>query len=206
MEQIIGFVGYECEDIVMYLAKIITALGKRVAIVDRTEQEMLLEVLGISDGKEKLVREGEFSGVWITGQSVNYAEYDIVFLLFGYRLVHPKLYECETLIMVTDGVPAHAMLLRKIGHWERKQYLVIRNLVPMKHGEKYLAMLSDNETNYCEIPFDERDIRMRYSLSSFSGCAVRPLSLGMKNALVTLCSFLFTEYRERQVREIMKKL
>ena len=40
-----GFVGYESEDIVLYLARILTALDRKVAIVDRTEQEMLLEPL-----------------------------------------------------------------------------------------------------------------------------------------------------------------
>ncbi len=206
MENVVGFVGYECEDIVVYLAKIMVSLGKRVVIIDRTEQEMLLEVLEIRNGREKIVREGDFSGIWITDQGVNYAEYDIIFILFGYRLIHPKLYECEALIMVTDGVPAHALLLRKIGKWERKQYLVIRNLVPMKHEEKYLAMLSDNETNYCEIPFEEKDIRMRYSLSSFSECKIKRLSIGMRQALTSLTCFLAVEYQERYIREVMKKI
>lgn len=206
MEKIVGFVGYECEDIVLYLAKIISALGKHVAIVDRTEQEMLLEVLGMLANKENAAREGDFSGVWITDQGVSRDEYDVIFYLFGYRLIHPKLYECEALIMVTDGVPAHASLLRKIGNWDRKQYLLIRNIVPMKHTEQYLAVLADNEQTYCEIPYDEKDIRMRYSLSSYAGCAIRHLSVGMKRALMILMCFLTTEYQERFIRDAMKKL
>lgn len=97
MAIIIGFVGYESEDIVLYIAKILYAFEKRVAIVDRTEQEMLLELLEV--GAE---REGEYEGIWITSQGVEKERYDIVFLLFGYRLMHPKLYECESLVMVTD--------------------------------------------------------------------------------------------------------
>lgn len=206
MEHIVGFVGYECEDIVIYLARIINAFGKTVAIVDRTEQEMLVEVLGVQQQNEELSREGFVSGIWITSQGVNYEEYDVVFLLFGYRLLHPKLYECETLIMVTDGVPAHASLLRKIGQWERKQYLLIRNLVPMKHTEHYLAMLADHEEEYCEIPYDEQDIRMRCSLSSYTKCAIKHLSVGMKRALIILALVIMPEYQERQLRETMKKL
>ena len=205
MEKIVGFVGYECEDIAVYLARILSLLGKRVAIIDRTEQEMLLEIMGMQNGKENCVREGEFYGIWITGQGVNYEEYDVVFLLFGYRLIHPKLYECESLIMVTDGVPAHALLLRKIGHWNRKQYLLIRNLVPMKHTEQYLAMLADNEADYCEIPYDEQDARMRYSLGSFAGCGMKHLSVGMKRSLIGMVRFLTMEYQEKQIRELIKK-
>lgn len=202
MEKLVGFVGYECEDIVLYLSLILTSLGKKVAVIDRTEQEMLLEILEM--GKE--VHEEDYYGIKITDQGVNYEEYDIIFYLFGYRLIHPKLYECEALIMVTDGVPAHASLLRKIGNWERKQYLLIRNLVPMKHTEIYLTILADNENNYCEIPYDENDIRMRYSLNSYSGGNVKLLSAGMKRALRILLNFLSVEYQERNIRDVMKKL
>ena len=206
MEKVVGFVGYECEDIVLYLAKMLSELGKKVAIIDRTEQEMLLEVLGMYGEKGNSTREGDFSGIWITDQGVNYEEYDAVLLLFGYRLIHPKLYECGVLIMVTDGVPAHASLLRKIGHWDRKQYLVIRNLVPMKHTEQYLAMLADNEKDYCEIPYDERDVRMRYGLGSFEDCSIKRLSSGMKLSLIALVKFLTSEYQEKQLRELVRKI
>ncbi|MBO5177211.1 MAG: hypothetical protein IJ274_05330 [Lachnospiraceae bacterium] len=205
MEKLVGFVGYECEDIVLYLAKILTVLGKKVAVVDRTEQEMLLEVLELKNDMKKELYSDDFYGILVTGQGVSYEEYDIIFYLFGYRLIHPKLYECETLIMVTDGVPAHASLLRKIGNWGKKQYLVIRNLVPMKHTEQYLAILADNENSYCEIPYDESDIRMRYSLSSYSKCTVKQLSAGMKRALMILLKFLSVECPERSIRDAMKR-
>lgn len=205
MEKLVGFVGYECEDIVLYMAKVLCYLGKRVAIVDRTEQEMLLEVLQIPRGKEE-VREGNCYGIWITGKGVPCNEFDTVFYLFGYRLVHPKLYECEMLVMVTDGVPAHAALLRKIGNWNRKQYLLIRNLVPMKHTEHYLAALADNEENYCEIPYDEKDIRVRCSLGSYEEVKIKTLSSGMKNALIILLRFITLEYQEHSLRDVMRKM
>jgi len=206
MEKLIGFVGYECEDIVLYLAKLLCAFGHRVAVVDRTEQEMLLEVLEMNKKKEGEIREGEFYGVWITDQGVCYDDFDVIIYLFGYRLIHPKLYECNALVMVTDGVPAHASLLRKIGNWDRKQYLLIRNLVPMRHSEQYLAMLADNEANYCEIPYDEKDIRMRYSLNSYASGVMRHLSVGMKHALMILLQFISAEYSERYIKEVMKKM
>ena len=203
MEKIVGFVGYECEDIVLYLAWILCKLGKRVAIIDRTEQEMLLEILEL---QEPLTKEGDCGGVWITNQGVEQEDFDFVFYLFGYRLIHPKLYECGKLIMVTDGVPAHASMLRKIGNWDRKQYLLIRNLVPMKHTQQYLALLADNESSFCEIPYDENDLRMKYSLGSYAGCAVKRLSAGMKEALILLLRFLAIEYQERMLRDAMRKM
>ncbi len=206
MEKLVGVVGYECEDIVLYLAKIISTLGKKVAVVDRTEQGMLLEILELKEETADEAKEGFFSDIRVTDRGVCQEEYDIVFYVFGYRLIHPKLYECEALIMVTDGVPAHASLLRKIGNWNHKQILLIRNLVPMKHTEQYLAGLADNETNYCEIPYDERDIRMRCSLNSYAGCTVKYLSTGMKRALLMLLHFISAGYQESTVRDVMKKI
>jgi len=206
LEKIVGFIGYECEDIALYLAKILSKLGKKIVIIDRTEQEMLLEMLEIQGHAESGEKDGELSGVRITGQSVYYEEYDVVFYLFGYRLIHPKMYDCESLIMVTDGVPAHASLLRKIDNWQHKQYLLIRNLVPMKHTEQYLARLADGEAGFCPIPFDERDIRMKYSLNSYVNGMVKNLSAGMKNALMTVLKFLSAEYPERIIKETMKKV
>lgn len=206
MEKIVGFVGYECEDIAIYLAKILSVLGKRIAVIDRTEQEMLVEVLGIYGESDNASREGEFYGIWVTNQGVSSKEYDFIFVLFGYRLMHPKLYECEALIMVTDGMPAHASMLRKIGHWNREQYLLIRNLVPMKHTEQYLAVLAENAEEYCELPYDERDARRRYSLGSYDGCSIRGLSGGMKRSLICLVLFLTSEYQEKQLWELMRKI
>jgi len=202
VEHVIGFVGYECEDIVLYLAKLLTYLGKKAIIVDRTEQEMLLEVLEIPTGT---VREADISGVTVTTRGLGGESYDVIFYLFGYRLIHPKLYECSSLIMVTDGVPAHASLLRKIGHWDRKQHLIIRNLVPMKHTEQYLASLAEHGENYSELPFDEKDFRMKYSLGAYADCKIRQLSKGMKDTLVTLVEFISPDIPERLVREAIRK-
>ncbi len=206
MEKLVGFVGYECEDVVLYLAKILCCLGKRIAVVDRTEQEMLLEMLEVPKSKETDAREGDFSGVWVTDQGVQKETYDMVFFLFGYRLLHPKMYECEMLVMVTDGVPAHAALLGKLVNWSQKQYLLIRNLVLMKHTEQYLASLAGSEEHYCVIPYDEKDIRMRYSLNSYAECSIKSLSKGMKAALMELLQFLETEYQELMLRKMIRKI
>ena len=205
MDNVVGFVGYECEDIVIYLAKILQAMGKHIAIVDRTEQELLCEIFELQTEDEITWKEGEYGGFLITNRGVCQEEYDFIFYLFGYRLNHPKLYECGTLIMITDGVPAHASLLRKIKHGGYNNYLLIRNLIPMKHTEEYLATLLGKE-EYFEIPYDERDIRSRCSLGVHTGCEVRRLSTGMKQVIFQMICNLTPEYEERKVWELIKKL
>lgn len=204
MAQLIGVVGYECEDITVYLAGILHSLGKKAAIVDRTEQEMLLEMLGIR-AKEESIKEGEYCGIWITNQQIRGDEYDIVYYVFGYRLEHPKILECEALLMITDGVPVHAALLNRTNQWECRRYLLIRNLISMKHAIGYLTMLADVKSEYSEIPYDERDIRQRSGLSAYSGIEFKRLSGGMKNALLRATMFLIDGYSEKTVWGVMKK-
>lgn len=206
MENIIGFVGYESEDIAIYLAKILQAFGRKVVITDKTEQEVLCEMLDLHTKEGESWKEGEYGGVLITNNGVGTEEADVILYLFGYRLNHPKLYECETLIMVTDGVPAHASLLRKIGHKGCKCYLLLRNMIPMRHTERYLSLLAGRENTDLIIPYDDRDVRTRCSLSAYNGCQIKNLSSGMKRILCTLAGCFLSDVEENIIREQMKKM
>lgn len=206
MDNVVGFVGYECEDVAIYLAKILRTFGKNIAIVDRTDQELICTIFEIQAENEKNWKEGEYRGILISNKTVCHEDYDFIFYLFGYRLNHPKLYECGTMIMVTDGLPAHMVLLRKINHWECKKYLVMRNLVPMKHTEAYLAAVVNKETEYFSVPYEEKDIRCRCNLGPYTGCEVRRLSLGMQETLIKLTCNLIPEYKEKDIRRRIKKI
>lgn len=204
----VGFVGYECEDIVLYLAECSYAYGKRVAIEDRTEHGMLLQMLeqeqriSATEQEESL----EYHGIFVSAAPVSKEKFDVIFLVFGYRLQHPKLYECETLIMITDDLPAHAALLRKVGMWERKQVLLLRNHIGTKYGIAYLEFLSKQkyEREYC-IPWEERDIRARNSIGMDTEPKLYLLSEGMKFVLRDLLRFVFPEIPEEFLKRVGRK-
>lgn len=208
MGKITGVVGYGCEDMVLYLAAIFSGMGKKVAVVDKTEQEMVLEILEIGKSSETVFvqREGEYAGIYLTNQGADREGYEHIFMVFGQRLLHPKLYECENLILITDGLPAHAAQFRRMGQWERKQCLVLRDLVSMKHSEQYLAMLSGSEEAYYSVDYTERDCRMRYGLGAAAGFQLRRLSGEMKRLLVQLVQFLDLFCQEKEIRQIIKKV
>lgn len=206
MERLIGVVGYECEDITIYLAGILCALGKKTAIIDRTEQEMLCEMLGMQTNENGAVKEREYCGIWITNKGICTDDFDIVFYVFGYRTEHPKIYECEALLLITDGVPAHASLLSRINNRECRRYLLIRNLVALKHTVDYLVDRADDKAEYVEIPYDEKDVRERCGLCGYGRIGIRQLSGGMKKALLELVKFLTDEYSQKEIRDVMKKM
>lgn len=204
MEKIIGIAGYECEDIGLYLAKILAGLGQKVVLVDRTEQEMLLEMLEVPRRNDELSRETEVSGILVTNQNVCPNEFDRIIYLFGYHLLHPKLYQSEILLMITDGIPAHAVLLGTIDSIDGRKFLILRNQIPMKHTGKYLAIQAECKGAYCEIPYDEKDIRMRGSLSALNFGKLKKLSLGMKSALLQAMFFICPESGEQEIKKLIQ--
>lgn len=196
----IGFVGYECEDIIMYLANCLTEHGKRVVIEDRTEHGILLQMLEakyrIEQGEEAEV---VFNGIPVTNAMIYSEEYDIVLIYFGYRLLHPKLYECNRLVLVTDALPAHALLLRKIEEWERKQILLVKDYTESKHGLHYLTLLTGQTVDsvLC-LPWEERDKRIRNSLGTAENIRTEKLSAQMKEIIRQLKVFALSDEAERE--------
>lgn len=200
----IGFVGYESEDIILYLAACLRKAGKRVAVEDKTEAGILLRML------EKASASGEetkwYCGICVANSLSGKEEYDYVFLLFGYRVQHPKLYECEYLIFVTDGMPAHAEVLHEVGQWERKQAMLIRNYTEAKHGSKYLELLvGQKQEQVFLLPWEERDMRKRYSLGQEEDITLSGLSGVMKNVIREMLLFLASEYPDECRKRIGRR-
>lgn len=183
----IGFVGYETEDMILYLAYCLCECGKRVAIEDRTEYAMLLRFFDADEESiEKGTAEMMYQGIYLTNARVQEEEFDVICLAFGSRMQHPKLYECNKLVAVTDLLPAHAVLLKKIGQWERTQVLVIRNCIPAKHSIQYIEKLTGmRSNNVLAVSWDAKDIRTRYSIGGES-IRIRRLSAEMRETLEKL--------------------
>ena len=203
----IGFAGYETEDMIFYLAYCISECGKKVAIEDRTEYAMLLRLLEIEEERiEKGNAEVMWQGIYVTNGRVREDEYDVVCLAFGYRLQHPKLYECNRLVTVTDMLPAHAGLLRRIGQWERTQVLIIRNCVAVKHSISYIEKLTGIRTrNVIPLPWDAKDVRLRCSIGMGEYIRISGLSSGLQECLGMLLEIFEIDPAGQMVRNIRKK-
>lgn len=195
MTEKIGFVGYESEDIVLFLAYCLKEQGKHVVIEDRSEQGILLRMLEMGGNLiHGEATEVFFQEILVTNAVAHSEDYDMVLMLFGYRLRHPKLYECNKLVLITDTLPAHAALLREIEEWERKQVLLVRNYAECKHGLRYLELLTGQRTEavFC-IPWEERDVRIRNSLGTAEHVRVERLSVQMRDTIYQLLAFLLSD-------------
>lgn len=203
MRDKIGVVGYECEDMILYLAYSLKEFGKRVAIEDRTEHGIMLRMLDaevdLRNGEETTIY---FQEITVTNSILHKEDYDFIFMIFGYRLLHPKLYECEKLILVTDDFPAHASLLSELEEWERRQILLVRNHIESKHGVAYLSLLTEQKTEalLC-VSWEERDNRIRNSLGSAESVRLSRLSSSMREAIGQLVEFIVSDSQAESDRE-----
>ncbi len=208
MAEIIGLVGADCEDIALYIAKISVLLGKKTVIIDRTEQELLIQMMCGRMTKEQDIPEKSVTadGICVTAENVDYDEYDLVIFVFGFRLQHPKLYECGSLFLISDGLPAHAYLLQTIRQWERKEYLILRNMIPVKHSEKYIQKILRLEDEVClYVSLSESDVKSRYQIGIEEKIQIKRLSGTMRHMLCRVIGILFPGEKESDIKRIMRK-
>lgn len=199
MKLIVGFVGCECGDIVFYLAKMLSFLGKKTAILDRTERR---SVFGICEAAR------ESAGILISSSldEVLESECSLVLKVFGYQPLWEEIQECKEVFLVTDGSVFWTRMLAEMQTVHRTCCMIIRDMVSMKYAEDYLMFLSGQEIEKCFLLFlDERDVKGRYSLGIEKNVPLRHLSEGMKKLLQELALHMDASIRRKQICLAQKK-
>ena len=199
MKLIVGFAGYECGDIVLYLAKILSFFGKKTAVLDRTEQR---SVLGICGEKE------EYAGIRLFASldEVLESEYDVILKVFGYQPLWEEIRECKELFLVTEGSGFRARLLAGIQTANKSCCMIVRNMVAMKYTEDYLMFLAGQEIDHCFLLFlEERDIKNEYSLGVEKDVPLRQLSESMKELLSEIVLRLDNSIERKQIYLAQKR-
>lgn len=102
---IIGWVGIEKYDIILYLAKLTTCLNKKVLLIDRSENEALsycIPTPTIMNAKTKKITYRNIDFIKDRNVSDFVKDYDYIFIDFGFKTTHADIYKCSKLIIVTD--------------------------------------------------------------------------------------------------------
>lgn len=195
----VGFVGYECGDIVFYLAKMLSFLGKKTAILDRTEHRSVLGICGDA---------GEAANILISESldEILESECNVILKVFGYQPLWEEIQECRDVFLVTDGGPFWTKRLAEVQICYKSCYMIVRDMVSMKYSEKYLTFLSGQRIGACFLLFpDERDIKSRYGIGLEKRTPLRHLSESMKGLLRELVSHIDTSVNQKQLCMVQKK-
>lgn len=207
----VGFLGFDSTDIVVYLARILLACEKKVAVVDSTKRSVLLQMTQLPSAMEK---GGYYHDVLFIPESMSEGElrseeYDYVLHYFGDDMENPKTKDCDEVFLVTDMVPCNAEFLKSASLQEgvQKRFLV-RNAISTKFADRYLAELTCLEIekqNIYNIAYDEEDYRSKCYLCTETrkNIKIKNLSVGMKEFLRDVVANWMPDVSLKQLTKMM---
>lgn len=171
---LLGFAGFCKTDILLYMARVLTCLNERVAIVDQSgNKELLFSVPSGLYTDDRL----DYRGVDIflncgnvDPQQLPLADYSVVLLDYGVnRKAFETLPQVKALFIVTDMQRHHAVPLSQVlGALpvSPDTVRILRDVVPGKIRPRYIDSLlqAGQYTNLLaryELPFDETEYAQR---------------------------------------------
>lgn len=184
----IGFVGFDCTDILLYLAELLSAYGKQVTIIDCGNGSTVCGSLGLQIGKG--TAQGYRNDVYIcrgleVPQETEYALY-----YFGSAVTHLKLRECSEVVFVTDMVLTNAkkMSFAKVSE-SVSALCILRNYLPLKYGVS--AVVQATEQNIAEdrvfvLAHTEMDYRAKCYIGTDLSVRFKRLSKEMLELLKSI--------------------
>lgn len=209
----IGFIGYESEDIVIYIARLLTAAGKKVVVIDYTEQMTLLRMTSLPDAL--LGKTGYYKDILIANDDTvsekDKSEQDIVIHNFGYRLNHENLKSCTHVVYSTNMAVYNAQLLKEVELEEEgvSTYLMIKNYASFKYDEKYLSGVIGRKFSVDHtmlIPYDDMDYKSSCYMCVDKKHRLSKLSNPMTTALLQLfTSISDKEYKRKELATLLKR-
>lgn len=138
MTRIIGFVGSDKAEIILYLSRILTGLNKRVLIQDLSDTKALSYCIhGSSEELEDIItyHNADFANI----NELQNMVYDFILVDFGLCLEHPDIGNCSEIWILTDPQIHHVLALKALKlKKEQKRILIIKDLVHGKISTKYI--------------------------------------------------------------------
>ena len=172
-DKLIGFLGCDKYEIILYLSRILYHLGKKVLLVDYAETEALYQSIPVPDTLKEENNYIHYSGIdFIQGKYYERnkkEEYDYTLIDFGYDTSNIMLSKCEKVLFITDLQLHNLKRLKNIfynGNGEK--YLIIKDVFPCKIKPEYIKEQLSNlmiEEQQVYILYQD-SIDMKYRIQS----------------------------------------
>lgn len=174
MTRIIGFLGSDKAEVILYLSRVLTKLGKKVLLQDMSETKSLSYIINKSSEEiEDFVtyHEADFTNV----SQLQTLIYDFILVDFGLNIKNADIKKCSEIWIFTDPQIHHIMPLKELRlEKQQKRILIIKDFVHSKINAKYI-MKELKEVSIATDPYiiywDEQDwkqaIKTQYNNISF---------------------------------------
>lgn len=199
--KIIGFVGLDVQDTILYLSRVFYQMGKKLLMVDYSESQALYYSIPVIPGMDTYRSVIEYRGTYFTCGPVQLdecKEYDVIMIFFGFEARREMKY-CSHLIYTTDGERNHMEKISNMyGADAEYRQLVYRNSGKNREvqGELWETMcphhIVKEECRYhCNDRAKDRELRVMCQYNEVFG--FRGLSQNFCNYLKKTIRAVFPE-------------
>lgn len=220
--QLIGFLGIDKYEYILYLSRVLYHLGKKVLMVDCSETGALAS--SISRPNVKLNSEIEYHGVMFFDQHkskdnpyswseviMGGKEYDYVLIDYGFGGNAKELAKCSQLVIVTDQQAHNIHRLRTPEELNNcGKCIIIKNYVKSRITPSYILselMLEDLSANQIYIADqDELDLKCKINCQYEGSFHFRKLSTQTKSIIKGLIIKICSDISKKQMKEACKKV
>lgn len=213
-DKLIGFLGCDKYEIILYLSRILYHLGKKVLLVDYAESEALYQSIPIPDTLKEENNYIHYSGIdFIQGKYYGRnkkEEYDYILIDFGYDTSNIILSQCEKVLFITDLQLHNLKRIKNIfynGNGEK--YLIIKDVFPCKIKPEYireqLSSLMIGEEQVYILYQDPIDMKYRIQSQYDHKFSFPKLSKPAKSFLQDLIIKLNENISVKQLRNAYRK-
>ena len=182
--KVIGFVGLDVQDTILYLSRIFRHMGKSVLMADYSESQALYYCIPMIPGTDAYAARVEYRGTYFTIGPIRekeYGDFDVIMIFFGFEARRETKY-CTHMIYTTDGEKNHVERLSRVkGEEADYSQLVFRNAGRVQRGmgeAGYVpaGMVREACQYTCNDSARERRLRMQCQYNeifSFQGISAR---------------------------------
>lgn len=128
--KVIGFVGMDVQDTMLYLSRIFYHMGKSVLMADYSESQALYYCIPMIPGTDAYTAQVEYRGTYFTSGPIrerDYEAFDVIMIFFGFE-ARREVRCCTHMIYTTDGEKNHIERLEEVkGAAADYSQLVFRN-------------------------------------------------------------------------------
>ncbi len=134
--RVIGFVGLDVQDTVLYLSRIFHHMGKSVLMADYSGSQALYYCIPMIPGTDAYTTLVEYRGTYFTSGPIrekDYENFDVIMIFFGFE-ERREVRNCTHMIYTTDGEKNHVERLKEIkGGYADYSQIVFRNAGRTQH-------------------------------------------------------------------------
>ncbi|MBE5962304.1 MAG: hypothetical protein E7256_13145 [Lachnospiraceae bacterium] len=224
---VVGFVGSEKYDIILYLSRILYHLGSRVLVIDLNENKAVSSCipyggknrLGERDGKEEILEDYiDYRGVHYFQEKVTESDdrvemeryltfarryYDVILMDMGFGYATGMERTCDKLFFTTDQQKHNLERIAKIDKVpQAESYMILKDICSTKITSKVIRQefhLDIEEGRIFRIYQDEEDMRNKIHCQYNAAISFSKISGAFMETLLEITAILYPESSRKEI-------